>query len=74
MADLLWSDPQENLGWGINGRGCGYVFGEDISEQFNHTNNLELIARAHQLTMDGYTRTHNNKVVTVFSAPNYCYR
>ena len=33
-----------------------------------------MIFRAHQLINDGYTQTHNQNVVTVFSAPNYCYR
>ena len=33
-----------------------------------------LVARAHQLTMEGYTWCHERNVVTVFSAPNYCYR
>ena len=74
MCDLLWSDPDERCGWGISPRGAGYTFGQDISEQFNHTNSLKLIARAHQLVMDGYSMSHNNNVVTIFSAPNYCYR
>lgn len=52
MCDLLWSDPDDRCGWGISPRGAGYTFGQDISEQFNHTNNLKLIARAHQLIMD----------------------
>lgn len=82
---------------------------QDISEQFNHLNNLKLIARAHQLVMDGFNWAHvirlfnkfssykslilflsfygfkvsgmtsllyeqEQKVVTIFSAPNYCYR
>ncbi|PPR84812.1 hypothetical protein GOBAR_AA35902 [Gossypium barbadense] len=47
---------------------------QDISEQFNHTNNLKLIARAHQLVMEGYNWGHEQKVGTIFSAPNYCYR
>ncbi|KAH8512395.1 hypothetical protein H0E87_005871 [Populus deltoides] len=50
------------------------LFLQDISEQFNHTNNLKLIARAHQLVMEGYNWGHEQKVVTIFSAPNYCYR
>jgi serine/threonine-protein phosphatase 2A catalytic subunit len=33
-----------------------------------------MIARAHQLMMEGYTSTHNKNVSTIFSAPNYCYR
>ncbi|KAL3609067.1 hypothetical protein D5086_000087 [Populus alba] len=43
---------------GISPRGAGYTFGQDISEQFNHTNNLKLIARAHQLVMEGYNWGH----------------
>lgn len=32
------------------------------------------IARAHQLVMEGYQWAHKQGVVTIFSAPNYCYR
>lgn len=74
MCDLLWSDPDDRTGWGISPRGAGYTFGQDISESFTHTNQLKLIARAHQLVMDGFNWSHNQKVVTIFSAPNYCYR
>lgn len=74
ICDLLWSDPDERSGWGISPRGAGYIFGEDISTKFNHTNGLKLIMRAHQLVINGYSWHHNKNVVTIFSAPNYCYR
>ncbi|KAF1781240.1 Metallo-dependent phosphatase-like [Phytophthora cactorum] len=74
MCDLLWSDPDDRSGWGISPRGAGYTFGQDISDQFNHANGLTLIARAHQLVMEGYNWSHKCNVVTIFSAPNYCYR
>jgi serine/threonine-protein phosphatase 2A catalytic subunit len=81
MCDLLWSDPEDKLGWGMSPRGAGYIFGHDISEQFNHLNKLTMIARAHQLVMPvkykfikGYNWCHNKQVCTIFSAPNYCYR
>ncbi|KAL8244066.1 hypothetical protein R6Q59_010324 [Mikania micrantha] len=74
MCDLLWSDPDDRCGWGISPRGAGYTFGQDIAAQFNHTNGLSLISRAHQLVMEGYNWSQENNVVTVFSAPNYCYR
>ncbi|GMI14800.1 hypothetical protein TrVE_jg9005 [Triparma verrucosa] len=74
MCDLVWSDPDDRCGWGISPRGAGYTFGQDITEQFTHVNNLSFISRAHQLVMEGYQWQHNDKVVTIFSAPNYCYR
>jgi len=52
MCDLLWSDPDDRGGWGISPRGAGYTFGQDISENFNHTNQVTLISRAHQLVME----------------------
>jgi len=54
MCDLLWSDPEDRFGWGMSPRGAGYIFGHDISEQFNYRNKLNIISRAHQLTMTGY--------------------
>lgn len=49
-------------------------FADRFVFQFNHVNNLELIARAHQLVQEGYKLMHDNAIVTVWSAPNYCYR
>lgn len=74
ICDLLWSDPDDRNGWGPSPRGKGKTFGFDVSESFNYTNSLSLIARAHQLVMEGYNWCHKHNVVTVFSAPNYCYR
>ena len=75
MADIMWSDPDETItGWGISPRGAGYLFGEDVVEKFNHVNGISLIARAHQLVMDGFRLMFDNQLVTVWSAPNYCYR
>lgn len=75
FADLLWSDPEELDGWHTNPRGAGYLFGGQVVSEFNHVNGLELICRAHQLVMEGYKYMFRNKdLVTVWSAPNYCYR
>jgi diadenosine tetraphosphatase ApaH/serine/threonine PP2A family protein phosphatase len=74
MCDLLWSDPQEITGWVMSFRGAGYNFGPDISKTFLEQNKMTTIARAHQLMPEGYAQSHEDKVVTVFSAPNYCYK
>jgi len=74
MCDLLWSDPEDIEGWGLSPRGAGYLFGGDIVGMFNATNKIDLIARAHQLVMEGYKLMFNDTLVTVWSAPNYCYR
>ena len=74
MCDLMWSDPEDIDGWGLSPRGAGYLFGADVVQQFNSTNAIELIARAHQLVMEGYKHMFSETLVTVWSAPNYCYR
>ena len=74
MCDLLWSDPEDISGWGLSPRGAGYLFGGDIAHQFCAINRVGLIARAHQLVMDGFKWMFDEQLVTVWSAPNYCYR
>ena len=42
--------------------------------QFNSQNNIDMICRADQLVMEGFKWHFGNSVLTVWSAPNYCYR
>uniref|UniRef100_A0A251SU32 Serine/threonine-protein phosphatase n=1 Tax=Helianthus annuus TaxID=4232 RepID=A0A251SU32_HELAN len=74
MCDLMWSDPEDIDGWGLSPRGAGFLFGGGVVTSFNHNNNIDYICRAHQLVMEGYKWMFNKQIVTVWSAPNYCYR
>jgi len=75
MCDLLWSDPDNVEGWVPSVRGAGVMFGPKVAQDFCHTNSISLIARAHQLVQEGYQFPFEDKnLVTVWSAPNYCYR
>ena len=75
IFDILWSDPDEDFRtFRYHPVGPGYSFGEEVVVKFNRENNIELIARAHQLIQEGYQFLFNDRLVTVWSAPNYCYR
>ncbi|ETO26625.1 calcineurin A [Reticulomyxa filosa] len=59
-------------------RQCSYVFGVDAVVTFLKKNNLTAIIRAHEAQFDGYKMQFINeqtsipRVITIFSAPNYC--
>ena len=73
MCDILWSDPEKLIsGWQDSDRGVSYIFGRDILEKFVEKQDIDLICRAHQVVEDGYEFFANRKLVTIFTAPNYC--
>ena len=75
FSDFMWSDPEDIETWAVSPRGAGYLFGHRVTTEFNQINDLDLVARAHQLVMDGFKYWFkDSNLVTVWSAPNYCYR
>jgi diadenosine tetraphosphatase ApaH/serine/threonine PP2A family protein phosphatase len=75
FCDLVWSDPEDiSSSWQLSPRGAGYLFGKRVTDEFHQVNNLQFLARAHQLVMEGRKYHFDKRLVTVWSAPNYCYR
>lgn len=71
MSHLLWSDPRPEPGIGPSHRGEGVLFGPDVTESFLARNNLAAIIRSHVWEPTGWKSEHNDKCITIFSAPNY---
>lgn len=78
LADLLWSDPDPAIknfsvtNWPKNDRGVSYCFGKKHVDYFCSTFKMDLVVRGHMVVEDGYEFFNKRKLVTVFSAPNYC--
>ena len=73
LCDLLWSDPEKDCeDWAPNSRGISVLFNEELIEKALDELDIDLICRAHQVVEFGYEFFAQRKLVTVFSAPNYC--
>jgi diadenosine tetraphosphatase ApaH/serine/threonine PP2A family protein phosphatase/Ca2+-binding EF-hand superfamily protein len=72
--DLMWSDPRPVRGTSPNTRGAGVYFGPDITERFCAGNQVSLVVRSHECVQEGYQFMHDGRLVTVFSASQYCGR
>lgn len=70
--ELLWTDPQEINGRSPSKRGIGMQFGPDITERFCLNNKIRKIIRSHEVRMNGVEHEQKGRLITVFSAPNYC--
>lgn len=75
MSDALWSDPCDTPGLSPSGRGGNTIkFGPDVTQNFLRESGLSLVVRSHEVpqSLDGVASTHGNRLLTVFSASNYC--
>lgn len=73
IDSLLWSDPSDAIDtFNPSFRGMGYTFGKGAAKQFMESNGIDLIIRGHECVKNGCTYSLDDKVLTVFSASNYC--
>ena len=81
LCDLLWSDPARSAdgntevdesGWGENDRGTSFIFNEKVVHKFVEDHDIDVIVRGHQVVEDGFEFFADKRLVTIFSAPNYC--
>ena len=80
LCDLLWSDPSDDSSqfniksneWGDNDRGVSYIFSDTVVKRMMDKFDIDLIVRGHQVMEEGYQFFAERKLVTIFSAPEYC--
>lgn len=77
---LLWNDPHDGFGMLVfnhrkrstsDNYGPPHSFGVDITHDFLACYNYSLLIRSHEFCKHGFFMSHNDKCLTVFSAPNY---
>ena len=75
VASLLWSDPRNDVDtFRTSQRGIGYFYGRDAVLRYLVENRLAMLVRAHEYVTEGVRKWFDGRVVTVFSASNYCGR
>lgn len=75
LGSVLWSDPSEDISnFSASQRGAGYLFGSTALQQFLQTTRCSVLVRSHQLIMDGAKEHFDGACITVWSAPNNCYK
>lgn len=73
ISSMLWSDPSNNvLYYSESPRGVGYIFGQSALIEFLNKNKAKMLIRGHECVQEGYQFMFGNRLVTVFSASNYC--
>lgn len=73
IAGLLWGDPAEDIDeFGPSKRGIGYSFGKKAVEKFLASSGMKMIVRGHECVGTGIRFSFDGKLITIFSASQYC--
>ncbi|KAA0199781.1 Serine/threonine-protein phosphatase [Fasciolopsis buskii] len=71
LTQLTWSEPSiDSRGWSRNPVGLGLNFGENVVDTFCQIFDLQMVIRGHDLLEKGYEFSANDRLLTIFTAPN----
>jgi len=76
VLDILWSTPEElkydypanNMTTNLRKR----YFNENLVGEFMKNNKIDYIIRSHEVLEHGFEKLYDGKVVSIYSALNYC--
>lgn len=72
VSEILWSDPADIAEFEDSHRGLGVHFGKAPIVNFLQRTGFSYLIRGHQCIQSGCEASLGNRVITVFSASNYC--
>jgi protein phosphatase len=74
VDSVVWSDPNEMIDGFRESptRGAGYLFGKVVLDSFLNDSGLFMLVRGHECVPEGTKSLFNERLITVFSASNYC--
>ena len=73
LGQILWNDPSEvypgfELNWE---RGVYCTYGKEVFSDFLQKHQLSMVIRGHEFFYEGYKFFFENKLLSIFSSPNY---
>ncbi|KAM0681666.1 phosphoprotein phosphatase PP4 catalytic subunit [Glugoides intestinalis] len=72
---ILWGDPVDSVKqFATSQRGAGFLYGKVAIDLFLKKVNCQFLVRSHQLVLRGFEEKFDGKCITIWSAPNYCYK
>jgi protein phosphatase len=73
VEEMMWSDPSsEIVDIAPSTRGLGVRFGFNVVTQFLMRTHFKIVLRGHQSIVHGVEELFGGRLVTIFSASNYC--
>jgi len=73
LGQILWNDPSEYYhGFEPNWeRGIHCTFGRKVFLEFLETHDITMVIRGHEVFLEGYKYFFDQKLLSIFSSPNY---